>query len=252
VIGVFVPRAAPLVGDNIPNIKPFTLKVPAQFQPNGPPQLKSGAYTKDFDEVKALGIADGVNSPRSAAEDSLAALGTDPPGPFYTRNLLRLLTANPLGLVDNARVLAAGWTAQADAFIGCFDAKYNKFRFWRPRTAIPAAADDGNKQTVADTTWTPNEVTPNHPEYPSAHSCGAGSLFEVVRKVYGTKNISFVIDNTPGTIVRPYTSTDAFLADLQDARVFGGMHFRFATEDGMLLGRQTANWVLAHHFKPVD
>jgi hypothetical protein len=251
-IGVFVPRPAPLVNANVPNIKPFTLSKPDQFKPKGPPQLKSGLYAKAFDEVKALGIADGVNSPRSADEDNLSALATDPPGPFYTRNLRRLLADNPLSLVDNARVLAAGWVAQSDAFIGCFDAKYNKFRFWRPRTAIPAAADDGNKQTVADPTWTPNEVTPNHPEYPSAHSCGAGSLFEVVRKVYGTKNIPFSIDNTSGSIVRTYASTGAFLDDLQDARIFGGMHFRFATADGMQLGNQTAKWVMKHHFRPVE
>ena len=59
----------------------------------------------------------------------------------------------------------------ADALIACFDAKYH-YAFWRPITAIRAGDTDGNAATVGDPTWSPLlPGTPNHPEYPSAHSC---------------------------------------------------------------------------------
>ena len=59
----------------------------------------------------------------------------------------------------------------ADALIACVEAKYH-YAFWRPITAIRAGDTDGNEATAGDPTWSPLlPVTPNHPEYPSAHSC---------------------------------------------------------------------------------
>lgn len=72
--------------------------------------------------------------------------------------------------LKNARLFALLNLAVADAAIGCWDAKYT-YVFWRPVTAIPEAAADGNAATAADPTWAPLFATPAHQEYPSGHSC---------------------------------------------------------------------------------
>jgi hypothetical protein len=68
-----------------------------------------------------------------------------------------------------ARAFALVNFAMADGFIAGFDAKY-EFRFWRPITAIRAAATDRNPETDADETWEPFLLTPPVPDYPSTHT----------------------------------------------------------------------------------
>jgi hypothetical protein len=252
--GQFVsPNPATLVNRNVPSILPFTMASAAQFRPEGPPALGSARYAEDYAEVQDLGI-DEARSARTGEQDNLAKFHTEPPPLFWGRNLARF--ASGPDLVDNARTMAAVWVAQADASIGCFEAKYH-FNAWRPRTAIPAGATDGNGGTLADPTWEPNEPTPNHPEYPAAHGCAAGAAMEVVRQVYGTKKLPFFFDsNAAGLPAQAanmgYESTDDFLRDVKDARVYGGMHFRYATDDGTSLGRQVAKWVLKYWFGPTQ
>ena len=104
--------------------------------------------------------------------------------------------------------------------------------------------------TVADANWTPVVPTPNHPEYPAAHSCSSGAMAEVLRYFFGTVHVSFKFDSTvKNTIVHSYTTTDELVADVQAARIHGGMHFRTATEHGAALGAKVARWVTAHHFQ---
>jgi len=221
----------------------------AQFRPAGPPALSSEQYAEDYNEIKQDGIDD-ARSTRTQAEDDLAQFGTSPPPLFWTRNLNRF--ANLPETVDNARLMAAIWVAHSDASIACFEAKYY-YKFWRPRTAIPHGDVDGNIATTVDGSWLPNNVTPNHPEYPAAHSCASASSFEVIRQLNGNKKkLSFFMDFAPNVLVRNYDSTDDFLKDIKDARVLGGMHFRTSTDDGTTLGRQVAKYVLKHHFRPVD
>ena len=69
------------------------------------------------------------------------------------------------GIAENARTLAALWTAHADAIIACFETKYH-FDFWRPTSAIQLDDTDNNPATDPDPSWTPVVPTPNHPEYP--------------------------------------------------------------------------------------
>ena len=75
----------------------------------------------------------------------------------------------------------------ADALIACFDAKYH-YAFWRPITAIRAGDTDGNAATVGDPAWSPLlPATPNHPEYPSAHSCVTPAGGRVIAEFLGTQ-----------------------------------------------------------------
>ena len=248
------PSPATVVGRNLATIRPFSISSASQFRPKGPPKLKSGRYAKDFNEVVKWGGQDST-SPRNAEQDMLASFSTENPGHYYPRNILRFATFNQP--VQNARLLAAIWVAHADATIGCNEAKYT-FKFWRPFTAIPQAETDGNKKTDVPTMlWAQNVPTPNHPEYPSGHGCAAGSTFEVIRQLRG-KKIDFYMDSngSPAVPLVPavqihYTSIDEHLKDNADSRVYGGMHFRFATTDGQELGRRVAQHVLKYGFRRI-
>jgi hypothetical protein len=138
------------------------------------------------------------------------------------------------------------WTSMADTLLGCFESKYH-FLFWRPASAITLADTDGNDATVADPAWTPFAAVPNHPEYPAAHGCIAGAMREVLRREVGRK-VSFSFDSLVTSTSHPYTSIDDMADDLREARLWGGMHFRTALEDGTALGRQTTRFILKKEF----
>ena len=139
----------------------------------------------------------------------------------------------------NARLFALLNLAIADAAIGCWDAKYT-YVFWRPITAIPEAAADGNAATTADPTWAPLFATPAHPEYPSGHSCVSGAAGVVLADAFGD-HTRFTVesDALPG-ITRSFRSFSSALEEVANARIFAGIHFRSATDDGQVLGESVA------------
>ncbi|HWH80872.1 MAG TPA: vanadium-dependent haloperoxidase [Burkholderiaceae bacterium] len=229
-----------------PYIRPFVLQSADQFRPGPPPALTSDLYTTDFNEVKAYGGT--VSALRTPEQLEIARFNTESPAQQAPRNLRRLATTQD-ALADNARLLAMLTVAYADATIACFDAKYT-YLFWRPQTAIPLADSDANPATVADPTWTPVLPTPNHPEYPAAHGCALGSIAETLRGFHGTKKVAFGWDSTVTGTTRQYATTDDFVREALDARVYGGMHFRNSTETGAHIGRKTAQWMMRDHFEP--
>jgi hypothetical protein len=237
------------IGRQNPFIRPFALSSAGQFRPGPPPALTSDRYAQDLAEVQAYGGT--VSAVRSALQLDIARFHTESPAVGQYRNQRRFATANA-SLADNARVLAMLSVATADAGLGCFEAKYH-YNVWRPQSAIPLAADDGNPATIADAGWTPVLTTPNHPEYPAGHGCGTGATVEVLRQFYGTKRVSFIWDSAVPAAVektRRYESTDDLIREVIDARAHGGMHFRSGGEAGAELGRKTAQWALRHHFEP--
>ena len=150
-------------------------------------------------------------------------------------------------IADHARLMAIVWVTQADAGNACFESKYN-YLAWRPSSAITLDGDN-NAATVADAAWTAVVATPNHPEYPAAHSCITGAMAEVVSRYYGTPQVTFDINSLVMGTTRRYTSTSAWVDEVQVARIAGGMHFRFSTVDGAALGKSVADWVVTHHFQ---
>ena len=135
--------------------------------------------------------------------------------------------------------------AIADAAIGCWDAKYT-YVFWRPVTAIPEAAADGNAATTADPTWAPLFATPAHPEYPSGHSCVSAAAGVVLADAFGDKTRFTVESDAMPGITRSFRSFSSALEEVKNARIFAGIHFRSATDDGQVLGESVAQYVLEH------
>ena len=221
-----------------PAIKPFVLSSISQFRPAAPPALDSATYAADLKEVKAFGGT--VSTSRSAEQLEMARFHTEAPPLFLTRNFgqfARSTTSVP----DAARLMALIYVINAEALGACFEAKYY-YESWRPQSAIVLGTVD------TDAAWTPVLPTPNHPEYPAAHGCTVGALSELLRLYYGTKMVSFSFDSKVTNTTRAYSSTDALIDEVKVARIYGGMHFRYATVAGSELGAKVANAVAQAKF----
>jgi hypothetical protein len=232
----------------LPFVRPFAIESASQFRADGPPDLTSYTYARDLNEVKALGSA--ASLARTPEQTDLARFNTEPPPLFWSRNLRRF-ASNDRSVLQNARLMALLWVAQADAVLACFESKYH-FDFWRPQSAIPLADTDDNPATAADAAWTPVVPTPNHPEYPAAHGCASGAAAAALERYFGTSKLQFIVDSTvPGLLspVRHYKNTDDFVKDLKLARIYGGMHYRNSTNDGATLGRRVANFIGKNYFR---
>jgi len=142
-------------------------------------------------------------------------------------------------LLENARILAALNVAMADAAIGCWDQKV-KYNFWRPITAIRESGDP---------TWTPLFATPAHQDYPSGHSCISGAATAILADEFGERTPFTLRSDVLVGAPRTFRSFAEALADVKDARVFAGIHFRTACDDGTVLGKAVAQYVLDNAFQ---
>jgi hypothetical protein len=230
-------------------LRPFLLRSPDQFRPNGPPALSRRAWAEDFNEVKLLGRSD---SPlRTAEQTDIARFWTTNPVVQYNAAFEKIVADRGLNAVQAARLFAMGTLVGADALIACFDAKYT-YLFWRPQFAIPAGESDNNPATEGDPTWKPLLNAPPHPEYPSGHGCLTGAEAEVFAAFFGTKQIEVdLVSSAPDVVQRQrhYAHVDDLTSEVTNARVWGGIHFRNATLKGMELGRKVAHWTLKRSFQ---
>jgi PAP2 superfamily len=248
--GVYEPTApATPLGTRMPGVLPLALKHASQFRPSGPPALRSREYAQDFNEVKELGRFD--SSVRTAEQTAVAMFWTDHDIAQWNRNLLRLADARGLTSIETARMLAMAHVAGGDAMIGCFDAKYH-YLSWRPIHAIHRADTDANPHTVPDLTWQPLLPTPNHPEYPSAHACHTTAIAEALESFFGPGRLNFSVDSLVTGETRYYKRFREVVAEVNNARVWAGFHFRYAQEDGSRLGRKVARFVVRNFFQPLD
>ena len=246
--GVWIPTApTPPVGPYLGLMQPFSLDSADQFRPGGPPALSSKKWAQEYNEVKEIGSS--TSTTRTPEQTLAARFWAEPPVQQAHGALRKLVLDRQLDISDAARFMAMVSVTYADALIACFDAKYH-YAFWRPITAIRAGHTDGNEATVGDPTWsTLLAGTPNHPEYPSAHSCvtPAGGL--VIARFLGTPEIDFTIPSLTGLGDRHYARAKDLEYEVGNARIWGGIHFRSAVEDGVEIGKKTAHHVLAHNFK---
>ena len=142
-------------------------------------------------------------------------------------------------LLRNARLFAVTAQAMDDAMIAVFDAKYHH-HFWRPVTAIRNADIDGNDATQRDPSWASLIDAPLHPEYPSGHSILAATVATVLKSELGTSPTPPLSTSSPTLkgAIRRWTRLDDFVQEVSDARIYGGIHFRAATQDGEAMGQR--------------
>ena len=246
------PAFLPGAGPQFATVTPWVIASPSAFRPAGPAALDSARYALELNETLTIGRS---NSAIRTADQTLFSQfwNSTTASYLWDQIAVSIAGARHLTLSENARLLATLNVAMADAAIGCWDAKY-RFVFWRPITAIPLAASDGNGGTTADATWTPLLTTPNHPEYPSGHSCISGAAGRVLGGYFG-EDVSFTVTSDAAAmagVVRTFSSISSSTDEVKNARVFAGIHFRSACDDGQTLGVSVADDVMTRAFRPLN
>ena len=226
--GVFEPIApTPPVDPKLAFVRPFTYESPSDYRPGGPPELTSKRYANDVAELQAYGRVN--SSVRTALQTETVRFHTEQTFFQFNRTLRDLVKSRGLDLRESARLLGYVNVATADTMIACWEAKYH-YLFWRPNHAIQRADTDGNPATSPDATWLPL-IVGNHPEYPSGHGCYTGAVTESLRNYFGTKRVELVVSSTVTGTTRTYEQLDDLVVDVENARVWGGLHYRTTMTD---------------------
>jgi hypothetical protein len=143
-------------------------------------------------------------------------------------------------IAESARLFALADMAIADAQITAWDSK-NFYVFWRPITAIQEGDDDGNAQTAGDPTWQPLIVTPPYPDYTSGANNVTSALVTTLALFFGRDQMTFSVTttNTGATMqdTRTYSRFSEVADEVVNARIYEGIHFRFADEAARKQGR---------------
>jgi len=229
------------------NVKPFAIRSADQFRLDAPPALDSTRYVRDYNEVKVVGAINSNARPQDRS-DVARFYGTVSPVAVWNSIARQLSIAAGKSLSENARAFALLNMAMSDGAVATFDTKY-KYNSWRPETAIRMGNTDGNQATDADPSFTPFIAAPCFPGYPSAHATLSNSAREVLERLYGARRRSLILSNpaVPGITLR-YNRLKAITEDIDDARVYGGIHFRFEQDAGADLGRRVGEYVYKYNF----
>jgi hypothetical protein len=234
----------------VARVDPFLIKRPSQFRTKGPHRLKSGAYTREYNEVKELGT---VGSPRTPEQEAVAQFYTVSLVELFNRTFRDIAEERGLTLAGEARLFAMLNLAAADAVINCWNDKAH-WSNWRPITAIRNGEIDGNRNTVGDPEWTPLIATPPYPEHTSGYNCGTSAFMHTAKAFFGRNKKEFsVVRIVPGVpdVTRNYERFTDVIDDTIDARVYQGIHFRAADVQGARIGEDVARWLKKHYFQPV-
>jgi hypothetical protein len=234
--GVYVPTALPVV-PHWPGRKPWLMASPDQFRPGPPPDLGSTLWARNYNEVKTVGAR---NSTERTAEQSDIARFWEGAGPVMYFPIARSVANGPgRDVTRNARLFAVAAQAMDDAAIAVYDAKYH-YGFWRPITAIRNGDTDGNDATQRDASWLPLIDTPMHPEYPAAHCITAAALGAVLQADIGAGPTPVLTGTSPTApaVVRSWTRIEDFVREVENARIYGGIHYRISTEIGSAMGKK--------------
>jgi hypothetical protein len=233
----------------VSQVEPFLIKSPSQFRSRGPYDLDSRRYAREFEEVKLLGSAD--SSIRTADQTDAARFWSE--GPIILTRVARDLSSRfGLSIAEEARMFAMLYLTGADTLIAVWDDKA-RWLFWRPITAIREADTDGNPATEADPTWVSLINAPPYPDHPSGLASVVSAMCESFADFFGTDRIAFTGTslNLPDK-PRTFGSFSQATQEVVDARVWSGIHFRNADEDGARIGEQVARWRDRHYFEEED
>jgi hypothetical protein len=230
------------------SVQPFALARPDQFRPKPPPALASKAYASAYAEVK--GVGEKGSRTRTPEQTAYARFWYEFSDAGWNRIARVVAAERGLGLQATARLFALLNVAMSDGYVAGWDAKFH-YDFWRPITAIRAAAGDGNDATAPDAAWEPLLVTPPVQDYPSTHSVLGAAAAEVLGSVFGDRTAFTFTSPTaePANAARSFARFSQAADENADSRVMAGIHFRFATEAGLELGRRVGQWTLSHHLR---
>lgn len=253
--GIWV-ETTPGVGFSAPwlgYVKPLLIRSRTQFDPGAPPALTSSRYARDFDEVKAKGSND--DSSRTTRQNTIATFYSGNPIVQFTTALADQADLRNLDIVESARMYAAVQMSMADASIAVWYTKHH-YGLWRPVTAIRLADTDGNPATTADPDWTPELAAPPYPDYVSGYNGFMAAFTQALEETLGSPRLRLTLISTAFPVlddprrVRTYEFGREARADVIDARVWLGIHFRFADSTATEMGQDIARYVVDTQFQP--
>jgi hypothetical protein len=228
-------------------VRPFVITGAKQFAWQGPPAPGSEAFARDFNEVKRIGGR--ASTLRTSEQTAVAIHWAGSEVPPFNAVARAAAAAKGLALSDSARLFALMNMAMADSLIAGFEAKYAS-NSWRPVTAIRNAGLAANAAVAADPSWEPLLVTPPHPEYPSAHCLGAGAAVAVLQHVFEGDRLATSYVYPPLGVVLKWQTFSQIAKEVEDARVWGGIHYRTAVEHGTQVGRQVGEYAVRNALRP--
>jgi hypothetical protein len=242
------PAMAPGVLPQLGAVTPFVLKSADQFPAKARPALSSAEFARDFNEIKSLGGR--ISGKRTADQTAVALFWSGNEVPMLNAAVRAAAQTRNLSVNDHARLFALLHMAGADATIALFKIKYAQ-NYWRPITAIRNAASTGNPKLIADPSWESLLVTPPHPEFPSGHATVTGAMAQVAREFLRSDELKFstVAPHGLGTM-RSYASFTQIEKEMEDARVWAGIHFRSTDIESTELGRKIGAYAVATHMRP--
>lgn len=235
-------------------IRPFVIDSSQQFKPERPPKFSMEEGSPFYEELMEVYRTNAKDEDQTKHQRELAIAQFWDCNPYVATQKGHLMFATKkitpgahwMGIAKIAcktsktnyeqTVFAYTKTAitMADAFISCWDEKYRS-NLIRPETLINKYIDDS---------WTPVLQTPPFPEYTSGHSVVSGAAAVALTSIFGD-NFTFDDDTeiAYGLPIRNFTSFKAAAEEAAISRLYGGIHYRSAIENGLEQGRKLGNYV---------
>ena len=244
------PAFAPALLPGWGQVTTFGILNGAQFRSAPPPLLGSARYARDFNEVKLVG--DVNSSARPQDRTNVARFYIIAAVQVYNPAARQVSIAQEKTLSQNAHDFALLAMAVCDGLISSMETKYYYNR-WRPVTAIRAADTDGNTNTEPNTGWVPLITTPPFPSYPSAHASAGGAARRILEHLYGKDGFLITLTSpTAPNVTLYYTAWKQITDDIDDARIFGGIHFRYDQEGGAQQGWKVGSYIFETQLLPLS
>lgn len=210
--GVWTPVTNPPAGVTLGGATPYFLTSGSQFRPAPPPAFGSAAFNADLNEVVQFTLTRTPDQLALARSWDYAA-GTTTPVGYWNKTAVELIAAKGMDEKEATRVLALMHAAVFDAQIACWDAKY---QYWLIR---PYQASTQVAMALG---------APNHPAFPSGHSCVSSSAARVLAEFFPDKSAGL----------------NQLVIDAGMSRIYAGIHYRFDVVAGKALGERVAEWAI--------
>jgi hypothetical protein len=242
---------------NCQTVTPFGIANASDFLLDPPPSQESNRYARDYAEVKTVGSSTSADRPADVA-DGVRLYAASSPSFALSMATRQIAAQKRTSPSENARALALINMAISDSLVASFLNKYH-YKLWRPETGIRNGAADGNGKTDGDPAFATFIPTPCFPSYPSNHASGTNGGLEAMRRLFGAAGHHITITNNvpalgslPATVItKSYTQLKEIGDDVDDARVYGGIHWRYDQDAGNVLGRAIGTEVVKNNLRPV-